>query len=144
MKEHRIRHLPVLNKEHKVVGMLSDREILKCLPSPGQRSAEPEQHFREVLFATDDKAALHTHVHSVMCEQGQTVNPDVLLTDALAILNGTTVSGVCVVDADTRKLCGILTTSDILRVFRVVMQIGTLNETPTVEVEPEPALEGAV
>ncbi len=144
MQEHKIRHLPVLNKEDKVVGMLSDREILRCLPSPGQRSAEPEKQFREVFFATDDKAALHTPVHSVMCEQAQTVNPDMLLTDALAILNGTTVSGLSVVDADTRHLCGVVTTSDILRVFRVVMQIGTLAETPTVDVEPEPALEGAV
>ena len=144
MKDRKIRHLPVLNKEQKVVGMLSDREILKCLPSPGQRSAEPEKHFREVLFATDDKAALHTHVHSVMCEQAQTVNPDMLLTDALAILNGTSVSGLSVVDANTRQLCGVLTTSDILRVFRVVMQIGTLAEIPTVEVEPVPALEGVV
>ncbi|MEO2015180.1 MAG: CBS domain-containing protein [Fuerstiella sp.] len=144
MQEQKFRHLPVLNKEDKVVGMLSDRELLKCLPNPGQRSAEPEKHFREVLFATDDKATLHTHVHTAMCEQAQTVNPDMLLTDALAILNGTTVSGLSVVDADTRHLCGVITTSDLLRVFRVVMQIGTLNETPTVEVEPDPVLEGAV
>ena len=140
MKEQKIRHLPVVNKEQDVVGILSDREILKCLPPPELRSGEPEQHFREVLFDTNDKATLHLPVHSVMCEQAPSVNPDVLLTDALAILNGTTVSGLSVVDADTRHLCGILTTSDILRVFRVVMQIGSLSEPSVVLEEAEPAV----
>ena len=140
MQERQIRHLPVVNKENNVVGMLSDREILKCLPPPELRSGEREKQFREVLFATKDKATLHLPVHSVMCEQAPSVNPDVLLTDALAILNGTTVSGMSVVHADTRQLCGILTTSDILRVFRVVMQIGSLSEPSVVLDEAEPAI----
>jgi CBS domain-containing protein len=140
MQELEVRHLPVVNKENHVVGMLSDREILKCLPPPELRSGEPEKRFREVLFATNDKATLHLPVHSVMCENAPSVNPDVLLTDALAILNGTTVSGLSVVDADTRQLCGILTTSDILRVFRVVMQIGSLSEPSVMLEEAEPAV----
>jgi CBS domain-containing protein len=141
MQEQEIRHLPVVNKENVVFGMLSDREILKCLPPPELRSGEPEKNFREVLFATNDKETLHLPVHSVMCDQASSVNPDVLLTDALAILNGTTVSGLSVVNAETRQFCGILTTSDIRRVFRVVMQIGSLSEPPVVLEEAESAAE---
>lgn len=124
MQEKQIRHVPVVNKDKKMLGMLSDREILKQLPVPENRSEDSESAFREVLFETDDKAARHLRVDAVMNKDGNAVSPDMLLTDAMAILEAKHIGGVPVVDGG--KLIGILTCSDILRVFRVVMQLGLL------------------
>ncbi|MCA9086611.1 MAG: CBS domain-containing protein [Planctomycetaceae bacterium] len=130
MQDREIRHLPVVAADGKLVGMLSDRDVLKVLPTPRQRSEEPQIRFRQTLFETEDKAILHERVDAVMNKQIHGVHPDMLLTDALAILQGNSLSGVPVVDQQTQQLTGMLTTSDVLRVFRVVMQIGSLSETP--------------
>ncbi len=65
-----------------------------------------------------------------MSTETHAVTPDLLLTDAMATIQEKLISGVPVVDSSDGKLCGIMTTSDILRVFRVVMQLGLLAETP--------------
>ena len=130
MQDLEIRHLPVLNGEGKLIGMLSDRDVLKYLPVPMNRSEEPGQRFRATLFETDDKASLHARVDEVMNTETHAVTPDLLLTDAMATIQEKQISGIPVVDSGDGTLCGIMTTSDILRVFRVVMQLGLLAATP--------------
>ena len=126
MQELHVRHLPVVAQDNKLIGMVSDRDVLRILPVPKQRSEEPEIRFRDTLFAAADKAVLHERVDAVMNKETHAVHPDVLLTDALALFQARGVSGLPVVDPRDQNLCGILTTSDVLRVFRVVMQIGLL------------------
>ncbi len=128
MQDLEIRHLPVLNGDGRLVGMLSDREILQALPSLRQRSEEPDRRFRQTLFATDDKPVLARRVDGVMREDMHAVSPDTLLTDVMVVFRDRSVSGLPVVESESGRLCGIITTSDILRVVRVVMQIGRLAE----------------
>ncbi len=78
------------------------------------------------MFDTNDKAALHLRVDAVMNTQTNAVTPDLLLTDAMANFHQSNVSGMPVLDSHSGALCGMITTSDILRVFRVVMQLGLL------------------
>ncbi|MEQ9411073.1 MAG: CBS domain-containing protein [Fuerstiella sp.] len=139
MQELEVRHLPVVSADGKIVGILSDRDILRCLPVHQNRAEEPETRFRQVLFATDDRATLHTRVDTIMSRELNSVHPDMLLTDAMAVLQKAAVSGLPVLEPQTKQLCGILTTSDILRVFRVVMHLGMLADSgartaPTQEV----------
>ena len=75
--------------------------------------------------------------NAVMQPDAPVVNADMLLTDALALLDSQAVSGLAVCYADTGRLCGILTTTDILRVFRVVMQIGSLSDQSTADGETQ-------
>ena len=129
MQDLEVRHLPVLNSEQQLAGIVSDREILRCLPTPQQRSEEPQQRFRESLFSSDDKSVLHERVESIMTKKDNMVHADMLLTDAMTVFQNSSLSGLPVIYADTGKLCGIITTSDILKVFRVVMQIGSLADS---------------
>ena len=55
-----------------------------------------------------------------------TIKPDALLVEAIAVLLEEGVSGLPVVDQSNNQLCGIFTTTDVLRVFRVIMQIGSI------------------
>ena len=124
MQEHEIRHLPVLSSESRPVGMLSDKDILKFLPVAQSGPDEPETCFRQKLFATDDKASVRQRVDHVMGSEFHSVKPGMLLTDALSVFAEKDTCGLTVVDPDTGHVCGIVTKSDIVRVFRVVMQIG--------------------
>ena len=131
MQDLEVRHLPVLDAEGQLIGLVSDREILRCLPTPQQRSEEPQSKFRELLFSSDDKSVLHERVDTIMNKKDCMVHADMLLTDAMTIFQNESIGGLPVIYADTGNLCGIITTSDILKVFRVVMQIGSLAESST-------------
>jgi predicted transcriptional regulator len=63
-----------------------------------------------------------------MNSQAPVVQTDTNLIDALKIFHDRTVSGMAVVDPLEGRLCGIITTTDILRVLRVVLQIGRLSD----------------
>jgi len=130
MQECEIRHLPVLHSDGKIVGVLSDKDILRLLPVQQQSTEEPETRFRQKLFATDDKEALHHRVDGVMNSELHAIQPGMLLTDALDAFMKHGVSGLPVIDPGDGRLCGIVTKSDIIRVFRVVMQIGRWSEDP--------------
>lgn len=127
MQEKQFRHVPVVNKDGRMIGMLSDREVLKHLPVLTNRPEESENGFRDILFQTDDKAARHLRLDAVMNKETHAVSPDMLLTDAMSIFESKHIGGVPVVDDG--KLIGMLTCSDVLRVFRVVMQLGLLGDT---------------
>ncbi len=128
MQEREIRHLPVLNGDGQVAGILSDTDILHFLPDPDRTVEESESRFREKLFATDDKSVLRERVDNVMNTQVGCVPPEMLLTEALNLFSDRHIAGLPVADPSTGKLCGILTKFDVLRVFRVVVQIGIWTE----------------
>lgn len=124
MQQQRVRHLPVFSGEHRYCGMLSDRDILQLLPTPASRPEDRPTRFREVLFASDDNDSLRKRIDNVMRTDTPVVGPDTLLTDTMSIFLNGSISGLPVVESKSGEICGMITTSDILRVFRVVMQIG--------------------
>lgn len=127
MREHEIRHLPVVDSDNSLVGMLSDRDVLRHLP-PSDSVSQPDETagFRDALFDTENDVALRQTVQTIMSREANPVSPDMLLTDALTALKSDDVCGLPVVEKSSSQLCGILTTSDVLKVFRVVMQLGDL------------------
>lgn len=121
-----IRHLPVVNRNEQFVGMLSDREILKWLPVPKCGPATQEDaRFRSVLFATDDNQSTRELCREIMVKQPFCVTPVTLLVDVLSHFASDAVSGVPVLDDDGR-LCGIVTTTEVLRVCRVLFQLSAV------------------
>jgi CBS domain-containing protein len=125
MQDQEIRHVPIVDGDGKLKGMLSDREVLKFLPTPDQLPETAGLSFRERLFSTDDATAARQSLQTVMVREPNSVTPETLLTDAMKQLCEDTISGLPVVDPKSNKLVGIVTTSDVLRVFRVVMSIGS-------------------
>ncbi|MFK7817892.1 MAG: CBS domain-containing protein, partial [Planctomycetaceae bacterium] len=126
MQDHSIRHVPVVDGDARLKGMLSDREVLKFLPTPDQLPEVRGTGFRDRLFSVEEDAAVaRQNVQTVMVREPVSVTPETLLTDAMKRLCEDTISGLPVVDTKSGKLTGIVTTADILRVFRVVMSIGS-------------------
>ncbi|MFC1758078.1 CBS domain-containing protein [Planctomycetota bacterium] len=123
MQCHEVRHLPVANENGRLVGMLSDREILKWLAVPKFAASQvsPES-FRGSLFETDDVSSLRGTVRDVMIKPPHTFSTGSLLVDLMIHFSEGTTSGVPIIDGGG-QLCGILTTTDVLKVCRVVFHL---------------------
>ena len=121
------RHLPVVNDRGTVIGMLTDRDIIAALPLPVPqvKPGEVEQGFRERLFATADRKMPGKNVASLMTKVPATLQPEGLLVDAISTMLEDGTSGFPVVNSSDGMLCGIFTSHDVLRLFRVIMQIGS-------------------
>jgi len=106
-----IRHLPVVEKG-KVIGIVSDRDMYKALG--------PKSNSR-VIEGADGKN--NSELHVVPKRVGQimrrgviTVNRESYASEAAAIMADKKIGALPVVDKDN-KLVGILSSTDILKVF---------------------------
>lgn len=88
----RIRHLPVVDADGTLVGILTDRDLLKLVP--------------------DEPAAAVLPVRNAMRTQVHTVSPETTLADASAVLVREGIDVLPVLERG--KLVGVVTTSDIL------------------------------
>lgn len=98
----RIRHIPVLDSHDRLVGIVTDRDIKRTLPSP-LSSAAPEEY--EAILET-------TAVGHVMTREPSTVEADAKVADGVKILVGSRVGGLPVIDGGL--LVGVFTKGDAL------------------------------
>jgi len=115
----RVRHLPVVEKG-QVIGIVSDRDLYKAL-GPKSNSSAVEDASRT------NSAELHIiskKVRHIMRRGVITVNSDTSATDAAALMAAHKIGALPVVDKGN-KLVGILSATDILRVFS---KIGKVSE----------------
>ena len=107
----KIRHLPVVEKG-KVIGIVSDRDLYKALG--------PKSNSNAIEDATGTSTAeLHVipkKVRHIMRRGVITVNRDTPASEAAALMADNKIGALPVVDKDN-KLVGILSSTDILRVF---------------------------
>ncbi|MEI8208245.1 MAG: CBS domain-containing protein [Methylococcales bacterium] len=107
----KVRHLPVVEKG-KVIAIVSDRDLYKALgPKNNSNAIEP----------TNEKNSAELHVvpqkvQHIMRRGVITVNPDTYVSEAAALMADHKIGALPVVDKDN-KLVGILSATDILRVF---------------------------
>jgi acetoin utilization protein AcuB len=104
MEQRQIRHLPVL-ENNRLVGMVSDRDIQRVLPSPATSLAVWELH--HLLDALT--------VGEVMTRFVVTVAPHLPVTTAISRMLRHRIGALPV--AEGRRVVGILTRSDVLRAF---------------------------
>lgn len=107
----KVRHIPVVEKG-KVIAIVSDRDLYKALGPKNNSSA---------IEATPGKNTAELHVipqkvHHIMRRGVLTVNSDTYASEAAAIMADKKVGALPVVDKDN-KLVGIISSTDILRVF---------------------------
>jgi acetoin utilization protein AcuB len=114
MKEHNIRHLPVVDEQSRLEGILSDRNIRSALPFclDGQ-DPDPQEQSKYG----------HLKVADVMTKNPMTISPTHTLQDALLMIQDKKVGAFPVVD-ENGKLTGILSVRDLLRAFINVLGIG--------------------
>lgn len=99
----KIRHLPVINDDGKLVGIVTDRDVKRALPSPLSPSAADEY----------DEIVDNTMVEKVMTREPFTATSDTSLFDATVQMSEQKIGGLPVVD--NGELVGIFTMSDAVR-----------------------------
>ena len=112
MKEHGIRHLPVLRKG-KLVGILTDRDLKKASPS---EATTLEVHELLYLLA-------NIKVEEIMTKNPFTVPYNYTVEEAADILLAKKISGLPVVD-DEGNVVGMMTQTDIFKVLIALTGIG--------------------
>jgi len=116
-----IRHLPVVEKG-KVIGMVSDRDMYKALG--------PKSNSKVIEGRDGKKGELHVitkRVRQIMRRGVVTVNRESYASEAAAIMADKKIGALPVVDKDD-KLVGILSSTDILKVFSRIEKANEENE----------------
>lgn len=114
MKEYGIRHLPVVDKNSNLIGIVTDRDIRSAMPS--------------ILLDDFDSAEVRGKLagltaKDIMTKEPTTVSPTYTLQDVLLLMQDKKVGAFPVVDKDG-KLKGIISIRDLMRAFINVLGIG--------------------
>jgi acetoin utilization protein AcuB len=125
MTEQKIRHLPVVDEQGVVIGIVTDRDLRSAALAPALEehlSQEARRRLRGIGAALDDLRVKHA-----MTWHPITARPDMALTQAAALMLERNVGSLPVVDDAT--LIGILTERDALRAL--AGQVPALKPLPT-------------
>ena len=114
MAKHTIRHLPVIDEDHTLVGVVTDRDIRSALPY--NFSSDPDSK-----VGREKAEALK--VEDIMTRDPMAISPVDTIQDALLLIQEKRVGAFPVVD-ENRKLKGIISVRDLLRAFTNVLGIG--------------------
>ncbi|MFA9559051.1 acetoin utilization AcuB family protein [Evansella sp. AB-rgal1] len=98
MLEKKIRHLPVVNGDNDIIGIISDRDIRDASPS---------------VFETDSSQYLHKPVKEIMVTDVMTALPYDFVEEAAYTMTEYHIS--CLPIEEDGKLIGIITEKDLLR-----------------------------
>jgi CBS domain-containing protein len=104
MKWRHIRHVPVEDQEHRLVGLVTYRTLMRVLSDSARR---------------DDELALP--VRDVMQREVITVTPDCLTLEAMRLMRRHRVGCLPVIDRDGR-LVGIITEHDLIELARPLLE----------------------
>lgn len=100
----RFHHMVVIDERNKVVGVISDRDVLKALSPYLDTISEQER----------DQVTLNKKTHQVMSRQPITASPEDSIEQAAALLLENRISCLPVISED-QSLVGIVTWKDILK-----------------------------
>jgi acetoin utilization protein AcuB len=102
--QNRIRHLPVLDEDKRLVGLLTDRDLRYSIsPRIGTISEN-----------NSDRRTLSLHVHRIMNREVITTSAAAPLAEAAQLMLTRRIGCLPVVDSE-RHVIGIVTTTDLLR-----------------------------
>lgn len=115
MKNGKFRHIPIVNTEGILVGILSDRDVLRHLPFVGGQRLPGSEVFRSSLFYVDIRdPSLKLPVTSIMIRNVTHIRQNCIFYDAVKMLHELKISCLPVVD-EYKRLRGIVTVTDIMR-----------------------------
>ena len=114
MAANKIRHLPVVETDGRLIGIITDRDI---------RSALPYKFFKESPSAKEKKKLSQLKIKDIMTQNPMTISPAHTLQDALLMIQDARVGALPVVD-ENGILDGIISVRDLLRAFINVLGIG--------------------
>jgi len=116
MRKRKIRHLPVVDREGNLVGIVTDRNLRQVVFDPAIQDR-----------LGDLATALNTlTVRDVMTWGVVTVRPEAQIREAARIMRERKVGALPVVDGE--RVVGMLTETDVLRAFQDVLDRGVLSK----------------
>ncbi|MBF7096484.1 CBS and ACT domain-containing protein [Alkalibacter mobilis] len=101
MQKNRIRHIPVIDDNNRILGIISDRDLRDASPS--------------ILVNTEDRSYLERPVSEIMTENVITGSPLDFIEDVASSFYEYKIS--CLPITRNDKLLGIITESDLLKTF---------------------------
>lgn len=125
MAAHKVRHLPIVDDDNRLIGIVTDRDI---------RSALPYRLIKNKATAEERNKLVQLKVQDIMTTSPKTISPMYTIQDALLLIQKERVGAFPVVDDDGR-LKGILSVRDLLRAFINVLGIGQPGTLLCIEVE---------
>jgi acetoin utilization protein AcuB len=114
MAQSKIRHLPVIETDGRLVGIVTDRDI---------RSALPYEFFKKHPGKREKEKFSKLQIKDIMSKNPITISPTYTIQDALLMIQDAKVGALPVVDEENR-LTGIISVRDLLRAFINVLGIG--------------------
>ena len=115
MEKNNIRHLPVVESDNRLIGIVTDRDI---------RSAMPSSLYKELECTLEEKNEIcDLRIKDIMTKDPMSISPLYTIQDAMLLIQSERVGALPVVD-DEGKLKGIISIRDLLRAFINVMGIG--------------------
>ncbi len=106
MRDHRCRRLPVVNKRGKLVGIVSERDLLYVSPSPATSLS-----IWEITYLLSK-----IQVRKIMTKEVITTTPDTPIEDAAHSMADNKIGGLPVVD-ERNRVVGVITETDIFKAF---------------------------
>lgn len=106
MRERKIRRIPIVDEQGKLLGIVSERDLLHAEPSPATSLSVWEMNYLLWKLRLGD----------VMTKPAVTVTPLTKLQDAASLMIKHKIGGLPVVDAE-EKVIGVITETDIFKAF---------------------------
>jgi len=125
MRERKVRRLPVLDQWDKMVGIVSDKDLLHAAPSPATSLSVYELHYLLAKLT----------IKQVMTSPVIGVTMDTPLEEAARIMADQKIGGLPVLDKD--ELVGIITETDIFKILIELLGARTPGLRVTVNVPEE-------
>ena len=122
MRERKVRRLPVLDEAGKMVGIVSDKDLLHAAPSPATSLSVYELHYLLAKLT----------IRQVMSSPVISVGPDTPLEEAARVMADNKIGGLPV--AEGEKLVGIITETDVFKILVELLGARTAGLRITVRV----------
>lgn len=113
LNEYDIRHLPVIDGERRLIGIVSDRDLRSAYPSSVTTKSEAHLAYGQVEKST---------VEDVMTASCSTLRPEASLDEALVIFNRDKVGGIPVV-SEEGVVIGIFSLMDLTAAYNKLFGI---------------------
>jgi acetoin utilization protein AcuB len=104
--QHRIRHLPILNEDGRLAGLITDRDLRFYI----------SHRIGTIMENNSDRETLHHHLNVVMVRRLITGRPETTVMGAARLMLDNHIGCLPVVDTDNRVV-GIVTSGDFLRLI---------------------------